>query len=106
MTKENKWTDEEVNTLIKKYRYMKVKYIQKYIPRRSVVAIYAKARSLKLRAYPSMKECKLFIAMFHNEKSSRIAELTGMNYRSICYYRSMFNKDKTNERPDIERKTA
>lgn len=106
MTKENKWTDDEIDILIKKYRYLKVKHIQKHIPRHSIRAIYTKARSLSLRAYPSKKECNIVVTIFHNEKSSRIAELTGMNYRSICYYRNILNKNKPNGRPGIERKTA
>ena len=67
---ETPWTMEELNILSSHYPYMRVKYIQKLIPRHTLAAVYRKAGMLELRAYNQESTMMTYLGKNFGHKSA------------------------------------
>ena len=89
LTESREWTDEELNILYENYENMVGTEIQELIPRKSVNAIYIKARQLGLQSgyvhqfYYTDEEKKFIVANWETMSDEEIGNCLGKDARSI-----------------------
>lgn len=89
LTESREWTDEELNILYENYENMVGTEIQELIPRKSVNAIYIKARQLGLQSgyvhqfYYTDEEKNFIIANWETMSDEEIGNCLGKDARSI-----------------------
>ena len=89
LTESREWTDEELNILYENYENMVGTEIQELIPRKSVNAIYIKARQLGLQSgyvhqfYYTDEEKNFIVANWETMSDEEIGNCIGKDARSI-----------------------